>query len=95
MDFHSSMVTKVPELLSSTTAGQKGQCATYKQDLCILQQNLNCHGMQKRMIPLSLGSGMSKCSSDDNGRNKTVLTKGKESENEVEGGGSSNSEEPR
>ena len=36
MDFHSSMVTKVPELLPSTTAGQKGQCAAYKQDLCIL-----------------------------------------------------------
>ena len=32
--------------------------------------------------------------SGDNGRNKTVLTKGKESENEVEGGGSSSSEEP-
>ena len=36
MDFHNPMVTEVPELLLSTTAGQKGQCAAYKQDLCIL-----------------------------------------------------------
>ena len=33
--------------------------------------------------------------SGDNGGNKTVLTKGEESENEVEGGGSSDGKEPR
>ena len=31
---------------------------------------------------------------DDNGGNKTVPTEGKECENEAEGGGSSNGEEP-
>ena len=46
------------------------------------------------MCRLPLGSRVSKCLSDDNSRNKTVPTEGKKSENKVEGGGSSDSEEP-
>ena len=37
---------------------------------------------------------MSKSSSDDNSRNKIVLTEGEESENKAEGGGSNDGEEP-
>ena len=37
---------------------------------------------------------MSKCSSDDNSGNKTAPTEDEESENKVEGGGSSDGEEP-
>ena len=44
---------------------------------------------------MSLGSGIEQVLGGDNGRNKTVLTKGKESESEVEGGGSSSGKEPR
>ena len=45
-------------------------------------------------FPLSLGSRIEQMLSGDNSRNKTVLTKGEESENEVEGGGSSDGKEP-
>ena len=46
-------------------------------------------------FPLSLGSGIEQMLGGDNSGNKTVPTKGEESENEVEGGGSSNGKEPR
>ena len=42
-----------------------------------------------------LGSRIEQMLSGDNGRNKTVPTEGKESENEVEGDGSSDGKEPR
>ena len=43
---------------------------------------------------MSLGSRIEQMLSGDNSRNKTVLTKGEESENEVEGGDSSDGKEP-
>ena len=43
---------------------------------------------------MSLGSGIEQMLGGDNGGNKTVLTEGEESENEAEGGGSSDSKEP-
>ena len=46
-------------------------------------------------FPLFLGSGIEQVLSGDNSGNKTVPTKGEESENKVEGGGSSSGEEPR
>ena len=45
-------------------------------------------------FPLSLGSRIEQMLGGDNGENKTVPTKGKESENGAEGGGSSDGEEP-
>ena len=44
---------------------------------------------------MSLGSRIEQMLGGDNGGNKTVLTKGEESENEVGGGGLSDGEEPR
>ena len=41
-----------------------------------------------------MGSGIEQVLSGDNDGNKTVLIKGEESENKVEGGGLSNSKEP-
>ena len=46
-------------------------------------------------FPLSLGSRIDQMLGGDNGGNKTVPTEGEESENGVEGGGSSDGEEPR
>ena len=43
---------------------------------------------------MSLGSRIEQMLSGDNGRNKTVPTKGEESENEAEGGDSRDSKEP-
>ena len=43
---------------------------------------------------MSLGSRIEQVLGGDNSRNKTVLTEGKESENEVEGGGLSGGKEP-
>ena len=43
---------------------------------------------------MSLGSRIEQVLGGDNNGNKTVLTKGKKSENEAEGGDSSGSEEP-
>ena len=44
---------------------------------------------------MSLGSRIEQMLGGDNGGNKTVPTEGEESENKVEGGGSSSGEEPR
>ena len=43
---------------------------------------------------MPLGSRIEQMLGGDNGRNKTVPTKGKESENEAEGGGSRDNKEP-
>ena len=51
MNFHNPMVTEVPELLPSTTMGQRGQYAAYIQDLCILQQSSTAMVHRKRMVP--------------------------------------------